>query len=174
MEKRFVSNQAQRIHSLKTTLVSKVLRLGAGIAAVILMNVSQPSLSAEQAKKPQDVAQLFSKYFNKADIDGLMSLYAPDSIFVPAPGQALNTPEGIRAAVQQFLGLKLPIAVNVRYVFETQDTALIISDWSIKGNTADGKPMDLSGTGTDVVRRGKDGVWRYLIDNPFGGLNPAK
>jgi hypothetical protein len=28
--------------------------------------------------------------------------------------------------------------------------------------------IEQSGTATDVVQRGQDGLWRYLIDNPFG------
>jgi hypothetical protein len=27
---------------------------------------------------------------------------------------------------------------------------------------------DLPGTAADVARRGPDGVWRYVIDNPAG------
>ncbi len=28
--------------------------------------------------------------------------------------------------------------------------------------------MHVEGTATDVARGGLDGVWRYVIDNPFG------
>ena len=48
-----------------------------------------------------------------------------------------------------------------------------ISADEIRGTGADGRSVDLSGTGTDVVRRDADGLWRYAVDNPFGGLKPS-
>jgi len=36
------------------------------------------------------------------------------------------------------------------------------------GTGSDGSDVDLGGTATDVVRRGTQGLWRYVIDNPSG------
>ncbi|MFI7698427.1 hypothetical protein [Nonomuraea sp. NPDC049480] len=41
-------------------------------------------------------------------------------------------------------------------------------DWVIRGTDGDGQPVHIEGTATDVARRGEDGRWRYVIDNPFG------
>jgi ketosteroid isomerase-like protein len=38
----------------------------------------------------------------------------------------------------------------------------------MRGTAPDGTPLELNGTATDVTRRGADGVWRYVIDNPSG------
>ncbi|MEW1845977.1 hypothetical protein AB0392_49185 [Nonomuraea angiospora] len=46
--------------------------------------------------------------------------------------------------------------------------ALLIVDRSMRGTARDGSELDMSGTATDVVRRGPDGQWRYVIDNPHG------
>jgi ketosteroid isomerase-like protein len=48
------------------------------------------------------------------------------------------------------------------------DLALLVVAWSIRGTTRDGREVNLMGTASDVVRRGADGKWRYVIDNPFG------
>ena len=32
----------------------------------------------------------------------------------------------------------------------------------------DGKPMHMHGTASDIMRRGADGAWRYIIDNNQG------
>jgi ketosteroid isomerase-like protein len=64
--------------------------------------------------------------------------------------------------------------LTVRHVYQTTDTALVVVDWSMKGKTPDGKTMDLAGSGTDVLRKGADGTWRYIIDNPFGSARPAQ
>ena len=57
---------------------------------------------------------------------------------------------------------------QARRVYTAGDIALLIVDWSVRGDTAQGFPVDLHGTATDVLRRGADGRWRVVIDNPHG------
>lgn len=52
--------------------------------------------------------------------------------------------------------------------FGAASAALLIVDWSIEGTGSDGNGVDFEGTAADVARRGADGRWRYVIDNPFG------
>ena len=56
----------------------------------------------------------------------------------------------------------------MRHVFVGDDTAQIVVDWSIDGKGPDGKDIHLGGSASDIVRRGADGRWRYLIDNNQG------
>ena len=55
-----------------------------------------------------------------------------------------------------------------RHVFVAGDVAQIVLDWSIDGTGPDGEHVHLGGSASDVVRRGADGLWRYLIDNNQG------
>jgi ketosteroid isomerase-like protein len=56
----------------------------------------------------------------------------------------------------------------VRHVFVGGDTAQIVVDWSIDGTGSDGKVVHMHGTASDIMRRGADGFWRYIIDNNQG------
>ncbi|WP_335955203.1 YybH family protein [Acinetobacter guillouiae] len=123
-------------------------------------------------KQPQEVALAFERHFNAANVNGLLALYSDNGIFVPQPKVQLNQPQEIRQALNQFMSMKLPIKVHVRQVYQSDDIALIISDWSIIGKDPSGKPVNLKGTGADVVKRDADGAWRYVIDNPFGVALP--
>ncbi|WP_207935945.1 hypothetical protein [Actinomadura sp. KC216] len=66
------------------------------------------------------------------------------------------------------MGLGVPIVVNPRHVYTAGDIALPIVDWIIDGVDRAGRAIHIEGTATDVARRGSDGRWRYVIDNPFG------
>ncbi|MBO8193294.1 DUF4440 domain-containing protein [Streptomyces oryzae] len=99
-------------------------------------------------------------------------MYEPGAVFVSPDGSVADSPEGIVRANAGFLALGLPITVRPRHVHATQDTALLIVDWEIEGPGPDGQPVHLTGTATDVARRGVDGVWRYAIDRP-AGLRPV-
>ena len=73
------------------------------------------------------------------------------------------------AAVQNLnIMLGLPVKTKVRHVFVADDIAQLVVDWSIDGKGPDGKPVHLAGVACDVVRRGTDGRWRFVIDNNQG------
>ena len=144
-------------------------------AAALLPAAAAASAGAEAAgaSAPAEVARAFARAFNARDLDALLALYPAGSVFVPAPGQALGSREAVRQALQGFLAIGLPIEMTVRHVYEAGDTALLVVDWAIRGTGADGRAVDMAGTGTDVVARGAGGRWHYRIDNPFGGSKPA-
>jgi ketosteroid isomerase-like protein len=108
----------------------------------------------------------WAERFNARDLEGMLDLYETDAVLVTEPGA--STPrEGIHQGLEGLLGIGLPISVKARQLYVAGDLALALSDWSIQGTGADGSPVDLSGTTTDVLRRGADG-WKLAIDNPFG------
>jgi hypothetical protein len=93
------------------------------------------------ARTPEELPALFAEAFNEGDPSGL---YEPGA-----------RPDELDAH------LELPhrMTVATRKVITRGDLALLIVDWSIG---------DVTGTATDVARRGPDGGWRYAIDNPSG------
>jgi ketosteroid isomerase-like protein len=137
--------------------------------------VSHPPKTAEMRHStPGDVVRAFALYFNGGRHEQLLGLYDPKAVFVPAPGKMANTPEGIRNATAQFMGMRVPIRILVRHVYESGDLALVVSDWRIEGKTPGGDPVELAGTATDVLRKSPSKGWMYLIDNPFGGQQPQQ
>jgi ketosteroid isomerase-like protein len=95
-------------------------------------------------------------------------LYEPGAVLVPQPGRPFAGAAQRLAAHRHLLGFGLPMEAHARHVYTAGDLALLIVDWSMRGTGPHGHPVDLSGTATDVVRRGPGGRWRYVIDNPFG------
>ncbi|MBB4945643.1 ketosteroid isomerase-like protein [Kitasatospora gansuensis] len=116
---------------------------------------------------PRQHPAVFAAAFNSGDPDLVQQVYEPGAVFVPEPGRPVTGP-GIHAAITGFLALGLPITVQVRHAYTADEIALLVVDWTITGTGPDGSPVHLTGTATDVARRGPDGYWRYLIDNPFG------
>lgn len=112
----------------------------------------------------------FAERFNARDLDGLLALNAPGAVFVPAPGSPVTGDDAIRGALEQFLGLALPITMAVRHVFVSGNTGLAIADWSIEGTGPDGSPVALAGSTADVAVYDEATGWRYLVDNPFGTI----
>ncbi|WP_410600548.1 YybH family protein [Amycolatopsis sp. lyj-90] len=112
-------------------------------------------LTADPAEHPF----VFQAAFNTGSAEILDTIYEPDAVFVRRDGVQVTGAER-RAANGMILALGQPVTVTPRQVRVAGDLALLIVDWVIEGH--------LAATATDVARRGEDGLWRYVIDNPFG------
>ncbi|WP_461123981.1 YybH family protein [Saccharothrix stipae] len=93
------------------------------------------------ARTPEELPALFARAFNAGD---------PSALY--EPGARPDELAGHLALTQK-------MTVNPRKVITKGDLALLIVDWRIG---------DVTGTATDVARRGPDGGWLYAIDNPSG------
>ncbi|MFI7612136.1 YybH family protein [Nonomuraea terrae] len=116
---------------------------------------------------PGNPAVQFVAAMNSGDPDALDHVYEDGAVLVPVPGHPVSGP-GLAAANRHLQGFGLPIEARPRHAYVAGDIALLIVDWSMRGTARDGSAVDLGGTATDVVRRGPDGRWRYVIDNPHG------
>ncbi|MEO3797467.1 DUF4440 domain-containing protein [Nonomuraea sp. B10E15] len=119
------------------------------------------------AGDPGSAAARFVAAMNARDAQALDHVYEDDAVLVPVPGHPV-TGAGRLAANQHLRSFGLPIEARPRHVYVAGGIALLIVDWSMRGTAGDGSRIDMSGTATDVVRRGPDGQWRYVIDNPHG------
>ena len=120
------------------------------------------------ARKPQEVHRLFSEAFNAGDLNAIVSLYEPDAVLVPQPGQTVRGHAAIRQALIAFLAMKPRFVFQSGKTLESNDIAILFSNWTLTGTAADGSAIKMAGQTTDVVRKQKDGTWLLAIDNPFG------
>ena len=118
--------------------------------------------------KPEDVIPSLVERFNSRNLDAMMELYSPEAVFVDMDGRVITDRGEFAALFQRDMNLGVPLKAKVRHVFVGADTAQIVLDWSIDGTNADGKHVHVHGTASDIMRRGADGVWRYIIDNNQG------
>ncbi|MFD6190362.1 YybH family protein [Streptomyces sp. NPDC060275] len=123
----------------------------------------------ELADRPEEVPAVFAERFNSGDADALAQVYEDAAVLVPQPGAPVTGAE-LDVANGRLQGLGVPISVRPRHVYRRGELALLIVDWVIDGVGREGEAVHVEGTATDVARRGSDGRWRYVIDNPFGTL----
>ncbi|MCX2971437.1 DUF4440 domain-containing protein [Streptomyces sp. TRM70308] len=115
--------------------------------------------------------EVFGEAFNSGDAEAVNSMYAEDAVGVWEPGKPL-TGQARRDMVTEFMSRGPSVEAKVLQSVVTGDTAMLIVEWSMETTGEDGKPEHLEGTAVDVLRRGEDGNWRYVIDNPYGASGP--
>ena len=120
------------------------------------------------AERPEEVIELFAVSLNRGDVDAAITLYDPEAVFAPQPGEEVTGPEAIRDALQQFAALKPRLRGEITIVLTAGDVALVQNRWQLEGTQPDGSPVEMHGHSADVLRRAPDGGWRILIDDPWG------
>jgi ketosteroid isomerase-like protein len=124
--------------------------------------------SVRLADNAADQVAAYCATFARGSGELLDRHYEAGAVLVPRPGHPVTGVQHRIGAHNHLLGFGLPIEARARHAYVVDDVALLIVDWSIQGTSRHGYPVDLRGTATDVARRGTDGRWRYVIDNPFG------
>ena len=113
-------------------------------------------------------ARYFQNCVRNGDVEGALSCFDPEAIYVTGPGTQITGKENIRAALAQVCALKPDLQAQRSADFITGDISGWVDEWTLKATTPDGTKLDLRGISGDVLKRQKDGNWAYLIDNPYG------
>jgi ketosteroid isomerase-like protein len=120
------------------------------------------------ARTPQEAVDLADAAFNRGDLDGMLAFYEDGAVMLFAPGQLVLGKTAIRDLLKTLLGAK-PVATHDRsYVIQWGDLALWTSAWSVRGTGPDGTPLAQTGRSSVIFRRGTDGGWRVVVENPWG------
>lgn len=121
------------------------------------------------ATTPEDAHRLFVNAFNAGDVEALLALYEPDAVLCNAAGEIKAGLPAIRQAYQAFLASKPKITLQTKYAIRLGDLALLRSLWTVTGTDPSGRPLaPTEHSSVEIVRRQRDGAWRYVIDHPFG------
>ena len=118
--------------------------------------------------EPEGIVASLLERFNSGKVSAMMSMYAPEAVLIAKDGRTITDRTEIAALFERDISLGLPLKAKARHVFVADDIAQLVVDWSIDGTGPDGKHVHLGGSASDIVRRGADGLWRYLIDNSLG------
>ncbi len=118
--------------------------------------------------KPEEIVPSLVERFKVRRVSAVMELFEPEAVFIAGDGRTIAGHAQIAAQLEHDIMLGLPVKTTVRHVFVANDIAQLVVDWTIEGAGSDGKEVHLGGTACDVVRRGPDGIWRFIIDNNQG------
>lgn len=119
-------------------------------------------------KTPLDTINRLMDAINRGDADAVLSLYEPDAAIVVQPGQVARGTAAVRSAIEGFIAFKPALKGTAHQIVEAGDIALYCAKWTLTGTFPDGKPLEMSGASSDVLRRQPDGRWLVAVDNPWG------
>jgi uncharacterized protein (TIGR02246 family) len=124
----------------------------------------------KRATSPEQLHQLFADALNATDVTALTALYDPEACLIPRDGPPARGLNAIRELLTRYCALNASMQIKTRQSVVNNDTALLMSDWTMTGTKPDGSPVEASGTSVEIARKTADGSWLYVIDLPHGIL----
>jgi len=109
---------------------------------------------------PGENHRVFEAFFNEGNVEGLLSCYAEDAVFVAARGQHLKGHAQIRPVLQAMVDSGIQIRLELIELIQHGEIGLERARWTIEGS--DNEPN----SSMVVLQRGSDARWRILIDDP--------
>ena len=127
------------------------------------------------AKTPKQCDDLFARHLEAGDVDAVVALYEPKGCLVLDGGAVVRGPRAIRKAIAMFAAMKPKFRMNVTKIVKAgDDVAVLYNDWSLSGVGPDGTPFNDSGRATEIVRRQRNGTWKFRRRRPArAGLTGA-
>lgn len=117
---------------------------------------------------PEGIVDSLLAHINSLDVAVMLEFYDPGAMLIDAAGVPQIGREAIAMELEKYFQLGLKMQIVQRHLFVAGDIASLVLDWSLIGKSPDGQAVHMVATANDIARRGADGYWRYLIDNPFG------
>jgi len=113
-------------------------------------------------------ARFFQNCVRNGDIEGALSSFHDDALYVSQPGTFVKGKTEIRKALEFLCGMRPDLQAQRSVSFETGEIAAWLDEWTLKATTPDGVKLDMNGTSSDIMKRLPNGNWVYLVDNPYG------
>ena len=114
-------------------------------------------------KSPAGAVEYFRHCIRSGDLQGALSCFDAEGVYIDRDGQ----PGNIQTAMEHLCGWRPDINGIKRQVVITGDLAMWLDKWTLAGKQPDGNPIEMKGSTACMMKRNKDGVWLWLVDNPF-------
>lgn len=111
---------------------------------------------------PEELGMRFEDAFMLRDRAGLAELFDEGAVLAPGDADDVRGSEEIASFAAALWEADRNYLAEVRRVVQAGDTAVVVLDWSLTAGGASDAGRE-RGRGVDVLRRGGDGSWRYVI-----------
>ncbi len=133
------------------------------IAIALLASLCSTAIAGPKEDALQ-VVEKWAKAFTESDVDGIVKLYAPDSLFLGTGSKTVvGNPEEIRKYFEQALLSNRPrgASLDSHSAMVVSDTAVVVTGLDTVTGVRDGKPTSANGRVTFVVaKRGSE--WQIV------------
>lgn len=118
---------------------------------------------------PAEAVKYFRSCIVNGDLQGVLSCFGEDAIYIERDGQEITGLQNIEKSMAHLCTWKPEITGGKHKVTIVGDIAIWIDKYSLKATMPDGNPIEMSGVTSCIMKKNDEGIWLWLMDNPFAG-----
>ena len=123
-------------------------------------------------KTPADAVHYFRSCIKTGNAMGAISCFEPDAIYIDHCGKKFSGLGEIKEVIYGLCSWQPDVVGGLSNLTVIENLAMWSDQWEMTGKTPDGQIIEMTGHTSCLMRRNKEGVWLWLIDNPFGNIFP--
>ena len=116
----------------------------------------------------EGAARYFQNCVRNGDVDGALSCFDAEAIYIPTLGNVVKGTAEIRKGLETLCGMKPNLQAKRSLGLEVGDLASWVDEWTLQATLPDGTVLNMKGVSSDILKKQTDGTWVYLVDNPYG------
>ncbi|WP_121966132.1 nuclear transport factor 2 family protein [Myroides sp. N17-2] len=120
-------------------------------------------------KTPESAVKYFRSCIVNGDLEGALSCFDKDAVYIDRDGSEIRGLDNIKIAMQHLCNWKPEIIGDSHKATIVGDHAIWIDKWSMNAVMPDGNPIEMKGATSCMMKKNDDGLWLWLVDNPFAG-----
>lgn len=119
-------------------------------------------------KDPDGADEYFLNCVRNGDLNNAMTCFDPEAIYIDKDGNAINGLANIEKLVANLCNMKPDIKVYEHKISPVgNDMMYWLDKWTLTATDLQGNLINMKGASANMMRRNNDGVWLWLVDNPF-------
>lgn len=116
---------------------------------------------------PEGCVKYFRNCIYRGDLKGALSCFDAEATYIERDGQEIKGLSNIEKALEGICSWKPEIKGGKHRVTIVGNLAIWIDKYVVKAKMPNGDPMEMEGLTACMLKRNHDGIWLWLVDNPF-------
>ncbi|PQA93981.1 hypothetical protein B0A69_10315 [Chryseobacterium shigense] len=118
---------------------------------------------------PAEAVRYFRYCIVTGDLNGALGCFDKDAVYIERDGLEIKGLENIQKPLEHLCNWKPDIQGNKHKLTIVGDLAVWVDKWTLKATSPDGNFIEMDGATTCMMKRNEEGIWLWLVDNPFAG-----
>jgi ketosteroid isomerase-like protein len=119
--------------------------------------------------KPSGAVNYFRHCILTGDLPGALSCFDKHATYIERDGQEIKSLDNIKKSMEGLCAWKPTITGSKYRVTIVGDLAIWVDKWTLSAVSPDGNPIALDGATTCMMKKNENGIWLWLVDDPFAG-----
>lgn len=116
---------------------------------------------------PAETVKYFRSCIVNWDLQGALSCFDQEAIYIERDGEEISGLQNIKKSMAYLCTWKPEIIGSKHKVTIVGNLAIWIDKYSLKAIIPDGSLIEMSGATSCIMKKNDQGIWLWLVDNPF-------